>query len=146
MTLDEAIRDRLLATTGVTGHVGSGAAARIYPGRIDQGASLPAIRYTRISEIQPNHLGGLVGYGNSVVQIDSYAANYADALDLDERVRVGLATWGPADAGSGFRIHSAQLESRTGPTWSTPIDASEQGRWETSIDIRVQHSETITVA
>ena len=47
--IEEAVYSRLTATGAVTALVGSGSAARIYPNKIPQEATLPAVAYQRVS-------------------------------------------------------------------------------------------------
>jgi len=62
------------------------AASRIYP-RIAQGATLPAVRYQRISTQRTLSLDDKVGVTNAVVQVDCLADTYSECKTLADEVR-----------------------------------------------------------
>jgi hypothetical protein len=80
VTVDQAVRERLLSLTPVTALV----ATRVYCVILPQGSNLPAIRIQRIGQIEPMHLRGPVGVYRSRVQVDSVGVSKAscDAVDL----------------------------------------------------------------
>lgn len=86
-TLTRAV---LLADSSITGLIGAGAAARLYPLVLKQGGALPAITYQRVS--------GVTGYSHdgpdivtARVQIDCWSATgYIEAKTLARAVRDAL--------------------------------------------------------
>ena len=77
------------------------AGGRIYP-RTPQNATRPFIRYTRISAIRRQALGGPVGVTEASVQVDCMADTYAGAKALADSVRTLLhgyrGAWGTLKA------------------------------------------------
>lgn len=79
------------------------AGARIYPGVLPQGATLPAIVYSVISTVPENTLDGAAADTMDTVrlQVDSWGKRYEDAQALGDAVknvianlaRPGLAAW-----------------------------------------------------
>lgn len=118
-----ALRARLVSDAGVA----AVCSTRIYWGIAPQGATLPYIRLTTISDVRPEHLQGYDGARVTRIQCDCFAATYADARGLAEKVIAAVATpgvhggvhfgrvkaQGPRDLGedtaSGF-IHRAAID------------------------------------
>lgn len=73
------------------------AASRVYP-ILPQAATLPAIRYQRISTTRAQALDSAVGVTEAGIQIDCMASSYSDAKILADSVRVILhdytGAWG----------------------------------------------------
>lgn len=69
MTVVPAIRTRLLAISAVTAICST----RIYALSLPQSPTLPAIRVTQVSEVQPMHLRGSQGFWRCRVQVDCVA-------------------------------------------------------------------------
>lgn len=118
-----ALRARLVADAEVP----AVCSTRIYWGIVPQAATLPYIRLTTISDVRPEHLQGYDGARVTRIQCDCFAATYADARGLAEKVIAAVATpgvhggvhfgrvkaQGPRDLGedtaSGF-IHRAAID------------------------------------
>jgi hypothetical protein len=93
-----AVRTRLLEDATVATLVGT----RIYPGRLPQSPTLPAVVY---NEISPGQFmcndSGLSRSSRPRIQLDVYAATYAAAHDLVEKIDARLAgIGGPAGSDS----------------------------------------------
>lgn len=88
-----ALRARLIANGAV-----AAVTTRVHWGLVPQGAALPYIRLTVASDPRPEHLGGYQGARVTRVQCDCFAATYAVARDLAEKVIAALAA--PATQGS----------------------------------------------
>jgi hypothetical protein len=87
MTIEAAIRDLLINTTGVSSLVGSTSAARIYYLRLPEGAVLPAITYQRISRIGVPEYDGPSDLAGRRVQVDSWSTLGSQAATLAGEVR-----------------------------------------------------------
>lgn len=88
------LRARLIANATVLGLVST----RIYPDRLPQSPTLPALVYNLVSGMDEPHLNGLVGVAHTRVQIDAYATTRIAANALATAVRDALA----ADTGRGL--------------------------------------------
>ena len=100
----EALYSRLQAVAGVTTLV----SARVYPVRLPQGVTYPAIRYTTIDTQRDSALSADMGLAWPRMQIDSYAQTYLGAKQLATAVRAALkrATW----TQDGIDVRDALLE------------------------------------
>lgn len=97
--LDQAIKSHLESVAGVTAVVGSGSAARIYPGVLPQSPTYPAIRFQVFGGGRESAMGSDTGDVMSTLQVDSYAKTYSAAYALAEAVRGGLQRFKGASAG-----------------------------------------------
>lgn len=86
MTGEQAILDRLLATTAVTDLIGD----RIYAMRAPHTAPLPHISYQRIATTRPGSLRGPAGLADPRIQVDSWADTNATAKAIADQVRRAL--------------------------------------------------------
>lgn len=103
MTVEEAVRTRVLALTPVTTLV----SARVYLDKLPQSPTYPAVRVQLISDPRDQHLRGPNATQRARVQVDCYASEssgvdpYARALAVSEAVEgdglgdgaSGLAGW-----------------------------------------------------
>lgn len=89
MTTLEAIRAELVAAAGVTALVGQ----RLYPMLLPQGATLPAIVLTAVSDVPLNAVEGLPAERLREVrlQVDAYATTYLVAHQVAEAVNLVVA-------------------------------------------------------
>ena len=85
--MEEALVAKLLALTGITMLVGQ----RITWGRRAQGGTLPAIVLHRIDGNRDYHLGGASGLVASRVQVDCWAATFADAKRAARAVEASVS-------------------------------------------------------
>ena len=87
MMLESALVAELTKTgTTLYGLVGS----RIYPLRLPQGATLPAIRYQRISTPRYHAMGGDSNLSSPRMQLDIFAETYGSAKAVSEALRKKL--------------------------------------------------------
>ena len=63
------------------------AGSRVYPLLRAEGSALPAIVYSRVSNAPINSLDGSSGLDAVRIQIDTYAATYAQAKAIADQVR-----------------------------------------------------------
>lgn len=78
MTVEEAIRSRLLALPGVTAIVGN----RVYTLTFPPTPTWPAMRVQEISEVEEYHMRGPVGMRRGRVQIDAVSKTFVEASHL----------------------------------------------------------------
>lgn len=86
MTLLEGLKNYLTGDTGIEALV----ADRVYPVRLPQKVTLPAITYQLISDPRDPHLRGVTGRARPRFQIDSYALTQLSADVLGGLVRQRL--------------------------------------------------------
>ncbi len=84
MSIEIGIRNRLTSDTDMAALVST----RVYPMRLPQGYSLPAVSYQRISAERRHELStGPIGWAFTRFQFDCWAGSYSDLRDLAEAVR-----------------------------------------------------------
>lgn len=86
MSLETELRTRLAADGTVSGLVST----RIYPIKLPQNPTYPALVYRRISGPRLRHMTGTSGRGEARIQIDSWATSYVGAQALAAAVRSSL--------------------------------------------------------
>jgi hypothetical protein len=108
--MEEEFRTLLLSESGVTDRVGS----RVNWGEHPQGAPLPAIVLSVVSEVDGLHMQGPDRFAESRVQVDCYAMTYAEKKQLSRAVMAVLHGY----RGGGFRLvrHAGTRDSREGGT------------------------------
>lgn len=98
MTVIEGLRAFLLANQAIATRV----ATRVYPLRLPQKATMPAIVLTRIDEIGEAHLRGPNALARARIQLDAWASTFDAAVALGDLCAQRLdgfqGTW--SDAGS----------------------------------------------
>lgn len=87
--IEEAIIQKLLATSGVASLVG----ARVFPGVKPQAAALPAVVFNKISGAPIYDDEGEAGLDECRVQIDSWATTYSQAKQVAREVRSCLSAF-----------------------------------------------------
>lgn len=129
MTMQSALRTRLKADATVAALVST---------RIDwverpQGKALPAITLQTISDPRPQHMGGNQDTRQTIVQVDCWAAKYADVRECADAVIACLTP--SADAG-GVRFLRSFVDNER--------DLAERTETATiyrvSVDMRITHT------
>lgn len=136
MTVDSAIRARLLSLSSVTAIVGT----RVYDGQLPQKTTFPAVCVTRVSTVEAQHLRGPDAWSESRVQVDAFASTKAAADALSDVMHGdGLGTSASGLRGWIGSIGSPAFEIRN----IVPLDAQEAyfpnelRLWKVSRDYRV---------
>ena len=113
---------------------------RIFPNRMREGVSLPAIVLTTISNTHERHLGGGAGEAVATLQIDCWADTEAEVGTLANVLRDEFDTF-EGLIGS-MRVGECLLvNERDG--YQTAVDGSDRGSFRVSQDYRIWYSETI---
>ncbi len=107
--IGEATRAALLADAGVAALVN----ARIFPLKLPQGVTYPAVRYQVISEPPINGLRGPNPTRHARVQVDAYAKGYADADALASAIAGALGSREGTTLGSLRLSRSDSYEQAT---------------------------------
>ena len=81
--------------TRLTTHAGLSALVvlRVFPGHLPQGATLPAISYSRVSAGRPSAMGTDIGLVEARFQIDVWDDDYLGLVAVKEQVRAALQRW-----------------------------------------------------
>ena len=86
MSIETEVRTRLTSDGTVSGLVST----RIYPKRLPQNPTYPALTFGRVSGVRLHNLAGVAGRGTPRIQIDSWAKTYLGAQALAAAVRASL--------------------------------------------------------
>lgn len=85
--------------------VGGIAGDRIYPLKLPQNVTLPAITYSRVSGERGKQLAGLTGYARPTFQFDLWAQSYNSCKLLAKAVRESLDGFqGTMDSETVYRV------------------------------------------
>ena len=87
MSIEDGLRTHLLADVPVTALV----VARIYPIKLPQNPTYPALTYEMISTIPFRGLAGDSGLERARARIHCWAETYTGAIDLATKVRTAVA-------------------------------------------------------
>ena len=128
--METAVRAILAADGTVSGLVSS----RIYPMKLPQGPTMPAITYSRVSGPRVQELSGPSGLAFPRVQVDSWASTYAGVKALADAVRKALD--GYRDTIASIRIGGVIMDGE--------VDIYEPGveEYRVTQDYIVWHDET----
>lgn len=107
MTIEEAITAHLLADAGVAALV----ATRVYPVKMPQRPTYPAVTYFRVSGPREHSQSGPSGLAHPRFQLDCMAATYAGAKTLAAAVRLALDGFrGSMGGGGGVDVNAVFIE------------------------------------
>jgi len=104
MSVESLLYARLAATAGVTALFG--AAPRIYPAKVPQGAALPHGRFVRVATERPKTFTASPGLSSAEFQVDIWATTSAGAKAGADAVRQALDYWIDRTAG----VHGALVD------------------------------------
>jgi len=105
MEAEEAVRTILTDDANVAAQIST----RMYPARLPQGVTLPAIVYQRVSAMRLNDLSGPSGFARPRVQLDLWASTYSGVKTLARVVRQALD--GYSGVVDGFGVADAIIDS-----------------------------------
>lgn len=66
---------------------------RVYPSVLPEGATLPALVYTRVSGPRVNAHDGYTGLANPRYQVTSHANSFGEMMSLAAQVRDAILNW-----------------------------------------------------
>lgn len=101
--LQTALHARLTGDASIGAAIGT----RAYWTNVPQGAALPHVRMQTISDVRPQHMQGYHRARNTRLQVDVFAATYAQARSISERI-IGLMAQPATVAGVRFGRCTAQ--------------------------------------
>lgn len=89
MAVEEALYAKLEGTAAVSALVGT----RIYPLRMPDKVTLPAIRYQRVDTQRPLVMGVATGLADILMQVDCWGATATTMFTLRDEIRQALERW-----------------------------------------------------
>lgn len=109
MTLEQALFNYLSTYAGLVSLLGT----RVYPLRLPQGPTYPAITYFKVSNTRVRTMGAPNLGGRPRVQVSCWGETYASAKAVANQVRAALDGYGPATMGGvgGLVVKAVQLEN-----------------------------------
>lgn len=87
MSINAGLRSFLGADAAINAIIGAMPNTRVYPVRLPQNPTLPAITYFKVSGRRVHSSNGALGLSGPRFQIDCWASKYEDAHALAELVR-----------------------------------------------------------
>jgi len=132
----------LLATRGTSD------SPAIYPvkrgekqGKEPRPTILPSIRYFILFDEKPTHLRGRTGLARTTIQIDCYANLHTTAVAIatavDNLLTAGVngqGTWG------NMSVRNVENTNESDEPYEDPIDGSDKGIYNRSLDYEIWHS------
>lgn len=136
--IGKAIHGRLGAVAGVTALVGT----RIYPSRLPQGPTYPAIRYQVIDAPRTHLMTRDPGEVHARVQVDSYSKTYAQAQAVAAQVRLALSRW--EGTAGGVTVEHVFLDDERDLDEPQPLHDGETGIYRVMQDYIAHYFEEET--
>ena len=130
MTIEKDIHYKLKNDADILALVSS----RVYPMKLPQGWTLPAITYQRVSGARDHCLNGASGRARPRFQIDCWAEDYDGVKDLADKVRLCLHGF-KGDIDTESDVGGIILEADR-DIWEESIDA-----FRVSMDFIIPHFE-----
>lgn len=103
--IEEAIHTKLTTDADISGLI----SGRVYPLKLPQKPTLPAVTYQRISGVRNYFMDGVATLAQPRFQVDSWAATYSAAKDLAGKVRAALS--GLTETVDTIKIYGVFLDS-----------------------------------
>lgn len=129
-----ALRTYLLTKSAITDIVGQ----RIYAQQLPQGATIPAITMTTISESYDHDLAGLAGLVHTRIQFECLATTELVSLQLaDAVIWCGVDTLKGLSSGINFR--SVMVEDGRRCYSDGDIEGGDEQRRVTNFDLQIIH-------
>jgi len=131
----------LKTISAITDDVGSGTAARIYPDRLREGATMPAIVYVEAGGGESfEFLGGISGLAETVMHVYTYGSTRTQANDLAEVVRLApLQGFGGTMGATAVTSVSASSHRDTG--FDPPRHKTDKPKYWTRRIYNLHHAE-----
>lgn len=128
--------------SAITALIGANDSCRCWPDTIRQGATLPALMYTRLGGERIRHLGGGTGKARTVLHVYCYASTRAGADALSRAVISALDNYRGTWTTGTITINDVQIFDA--PTDGIDImqDSSQDVRYWTLLPMAIIHSES----
>lgn len=135
-SIGDLLRDFLLADATVSGLVST----RVYPLRLPQKPTLPALVYSRISGVRIEQLNGVASAAEPRYQIDAWAVTLAGAQALGKAVRQRLENYNGTWTSNGSPPISVGVSARIVNEWESFEEDINGGLCRHSADYFIFHS------
>ena len=100
------IASAVRAVLAGNGAVAALVSTRIYPDRLPQNVTLPAISYAIYSEDSIEAMGGMTGLAETIIEVRCWSSTRLQATAMSDAVRLALASYQGTSAGVVIRrIH-----------------------------------------
>jgi len=131
-SLHESIKSHLEGFAGLSALIST----RVYPMRLPQSPTYPAVTYMTTSGFSEYRHGGLVGKGESFVQVGAWGEVYLATKAVAEQVRLAMDTFtgtiGSLAIAYADRVGAIDL-----------VDPEEPLLYHISQDFRIRHAEAV---
>ncbi|MCX6023000.1 MAG: DUF3168 domain-containing protein [Chloroflexi bacterium] len=123
-TIEEGIAARMTGFSGLSALV----AARVYPVRLPQGATLPAVTYQRVSGQRTHTVGGRSNLARHRYQMSCWADSHKVAAAVAEQVRlcwdgfVGVIGTSPGLSVQALVDNDQDMDDPETQTYHIPVD------------------------
>jgi hypothetical protein len=134
VSLEGAIRTRLLAATGVTNLV----ARRIYWEVRAQGSALPDVTLTVVSDPRDQHFAGFQGSRGTWIQIDCRGANKDEAIAVRDAVLAAVVPAATVGSAPAVTFQRAQ-EVRSRASFERATTGDVTGQFREMIELTLWH-------
>ena len=134
MSTKAAIRDWLLSDAAIANKISN----RVFPGKVPQGESFPAIVLQKISRSHEYHLTGELGIGSEMIQVDVYDRGRNARWSVEyiaELIRLRMSGY-RGQLNADVFCHGATIE-RNNEVNERPADASDEWIERESMDFQV---------
>jgi len=113
--IEQAIFKYMSSSPSITGFIGSGNKARVYPVKLPQNIGFPAVQFQRIVGTRVRGMQGSYGLVSVRFQFDIYSKKYSEAKKLSQAIR---KLWdGYKDVIFGTDIRAVFLDPDQGPLY-----------------------------
>ena len=134
--LNEAIYEYLASVSSLTARVGT----RIRPDVLDDGETLPAVVFWRVSGIHTDTIDGTFGgLAEARVTIETYDTSRKGTNRIAEEVRLAMIDM--RGTRSGVKIRNVSVDSGQEHYVNYPTDGNGTSRYVTAQDFRISFSE-----
>lgn len=130
MSLDAALYTRATGFAGLTALVST----RLYPDRLPQNPTLPAVVYSRVSGDHGECMESADGLGEARFNFTAWATTKASAIAIREQLRLCFQSYVGTLSGIAVTVHQA---ADTPDIWADGDDAFSAG-----IDFLIYYAET----
>lgn len=103
MSIEAALVKLLQQDAQVVAALGSSTGG-IYPIRMPQNATLPAVSYQLISNVPAFSLSGSSQYGTATIQVDVFADSFTACIDLAAKISRALSAFRGSSAGVDVQL------------------------------------------
>ena len=124
MTIEQDLRTYLLGLAPIATLLGT----RLYPARLPQGVTLPALTYQRIAGIPEVTYDGAANLSRARIQIDVWADSYGAMVELAKAIRGALSGYRGAMGSTSVTVarvlNEIDMPEPEPPLWRRVMDCA----------------------